>query len=241
MTFEPRTYRTDTEAAGLVFFDVVVRETDLRIWASDRGCAGRAEQVVVSVRSQLEAYIARHARFAESYVPVEVFDDAPEIVRAMSAAARAAGVGPMAAVAGAIAEAVARDLNSVSGEVIVENGGDVYLCGRSDRTVSIWTGESGVGGFGLRVAGSSLPLAVATSSGKFGHSVSLGSADTATVVAPDGALADAVATAVANRIHSARDLEPALRFALGVPGVSGVVLVAEGRVGAAGEVCMVPL
>lgn len=57
--------------------------------------------------------------------PHPVLPGAPVIAEAMAASANLAGVGPMAAVAGAFAEFVGRDLMKVCAEVIVENGGDI--------------------------------------------------------------------------------------------------------------------
>ncbi|TLM80096.1 MAG: UPF0280 family protein, partial [Actinobacteria bacterium] len=141
MMYEPRTYRLTVAPAGLVSFGVRVAETDLLISAR-RDLSAEALELVAGVRADLEAFVAASPRFAESYVPVEVSDDAPEVVRRMAAAAHTANVGPMAAVAGAVAEAVARGLEPLSPDVIVENGGDIYLIGREDRTVALWAGGS---------------------------------------------------------------------------------------------------
>ena len=113
---------------GLVTFEVVHGETDLQVSAV-RDLTHEAVVIVAALRADLEGYIGSHPRFAESFVPVEADADAPEIVRAMAAAGLAAGVGPMAAVAGAVAERVARALSAYSAEVIVENGGDLYIVG----------------------------------------------------------------------------------------------------------------
>lgn len=240
MMYEPRMYRRSVSAQGLVPFEVVAAETDLQILAR-RDLSDVASELVLSVRRQLETYVAAHPRFAESFVPVPVEDGAPEIVLEMCSAAGAAGVGPMAAVAGAVAEWVARGLATHSDEVIVENGGDVYLIGKHDRLIGLWPGEGGAEGVGMAVAGSLLPLAVATSSGTIGPSVSLGSADTVTVLSHSGALADAAASAVGNRVHGPGDIETALEFARSIEGVLGSVVSVDGAIGAWGEVRLVPI
>lgn len=241
MIWEPRAYRQRTEASGLVTFEVVHGETDLQVSAvSDLHV--QAEEVVAALRADLEGYIAAHPRFAESFVPLDVEDQAPEIVRAMAAAGLAAGVGPMASVAGAVAERVARGLVDVSSEVIVENGGDLYLIGRTRRTVQLLAGDSPLSGrIAVVVQPESLPLAICTSSGRVGHSVSLGTAHAVTVLAPEGAIADAAATAAGNLVHSEADIERALTRALEVPGVRGAVIVVGERVGARGEVELMPV
>lgn len=236
MVWEPRDYRQRVAAEGLVGFEVVHAETDLHIGAR-ANLSAQARSLVAGVRADIEAYIAAHPRFAESFVPVEVEPGAPEVVTAMAEAAHAAGVGPMAAVAGAVAERVARGLQPVSADVIVENGGDIYLCGRTARRVLLVAGDSPFSGTAaIELPADALPVGVCTSSGRVGHSVSLGTAHAATVVATDGALADAVATATGNRVHGSEDVEHALAFALGVRGVRGAVIIAGDRIGVAGDV-----
>lgn len=241
MTWEPRTYRRVVEPAGLVTFEVVRAETDLQISAR-RDLSAEAGALVATLRGELERYVATHPHFAESYVPVDVADDAPAIVQAMAAAARLAAVGPMAAVAGAVAEAVARGLEPHSAEVIVENGGDLYLMGAHPRTVLLHAGDSPLSGrVAIELAPGRLPLAVCTSSGRVGHSTSLGVAHALTVIAEDGALADAVATAAGNVVHGPDDVTEALETALCVPGVRGAVVIVDDHIGALGEVALAPV
>jgi ApbE superfamily uncharacterized protein (UPF0280 family) len=224
-----------------VTFEVVHGETDLQV-SAECDLAAEAAAVVAALREDLEGYVAAHPRFAESFVPVTVDSGAPEIVRAMAAAAETAGVGPMAAVAGAVAERVARSLAADSAEVIVENGGDVYFVGRTPRSVLLLAGDSPLSGrLAVALTAESLPCAVCTSSGTVGHSVSLGVADAVMVIAEDGALADAAATAAGNLVHGPADIERALERALGIASVRGAVIVAGGAVGALGAVTLVPV
>jgi len=241
MVWEPRRYRQGTDAGGLVTFEVVHGETDLQVSAV-RDLTAEAMEIVSALRQDLEGYIGTHPRFAESFVPIAVESDAPEIVRAMAEAGAAAGVGPMAAVAGAVAERVARGLSALSAEVLVENGGDIYIVGGSARSVLLLAGDSPLSGrLAVAVPGDVLPCAVCTSSGTVGHSVSLGSAHAVTVIAGDGALADAAATAAGNLVHGADDIERALERALGIAGIRGAVVVAGESVGALGEVTLTPV
>jgi ApbE superfamily uncharacterized protein (UPF0280 family) len=240
MSFEPRIYRRSVDPAGLTCFEVVVKETDVLVCA-ERDLGDLAEDLVHRARWDLESYITSHPRFAESYVPVQVEESAPPIVQQMAQAAWRANVGPMAAVAGAVAEFVARGVAELSPNVIVENGGDIYLMGDGERTVALWAGRPGVDLIGLRIPAGMQPVAVCTSSATVGPSVSLGSAEAVTALAHDGALADAVVTALANMVHGPEDIPKAIEAAKLMRGVFGVLVAVNGHVGAWGNVHLVPL
>jgi ApbE superfamily uncharacterized protein (UPF0280 family) len=240
MTYEPRTYRRTARPEGLVCFGVAIKETELQVCA-ETDLTDLAEDLVVRARWEIEAFIRAHPYFRETLTPIDVPDTAPEIVRRMAGAGRIARVGPMAAVAGAIAEFVARGLAEVSSDVVVENGGDIYLMGTADRTVALWAGDSGIKGLGITVRGGLQPVAVCTSSGQAGRSEPSGAADAVTVLSRNGALADAVATALANRVREPDDIERAVEAARHIHGVLGVLATAEGHLGAWGNVHLVSL
>ncbi|MCX7731099.1 MAG: UPF0280 family protein, partial [Candidatus Caldatribacterium sp.] len=161
---------------------------------------------------------------------------APPICRLMGWAAQEAGVGPMAAVAGAINEAIAQELLPLSPELIIENGGDVLVASSKERVVAIYAGEDSPLSFrvGLRLPGGM--WGVATSSGKVGPSLSFGCADAVVVVAKSAALADAWATNLANRVRTRDDVAPVLRFARRIPSLEGVVIVFEDLLGVEGKI-----
>lgn len=239
--YQERSYRVECEARGFTAFTARVKETDLWIRAmADLG--QRAVESILDHRRGLEAYGRDHPDFFASLNPLPLDPLAPPLARAMLAAGQAAGTGPMAAVAGAIAQAVARDLLAWSPQVVVENGGDVYLALNEAATVGLWAGDSPISGrAGLRVTAGQMPMAVCTSSGTVGHSLSLGRADAATILAKDAALADAVATALGNRVQGPDDLAQALDWVQGVPGVLGALVVKGSRLAAWGEVELVRL
>jgi uncharacterized protein len=201
-----------------------------------RGDLIRAE--LVRQRTILERYIRLHPEFATTLEPLELLDEAPEIARAMARAAELTGVGPMAAVAGAMAQACAvTALAGGADEAIVENGGDLYLASPKEVMVGLFTGDHPLcGKLALRVLPGRMPLSICSSSSFLGHSLSLGSCDLATVVASDAALADAAATLTGNLVKSPGDVEPTLERVRGIPGVQGVLIVKDRRVGLAGEV-----
>jgi hypothetical protein len=238
---EARTYRRISGAGNLQRFRVVVKETDLQVQAAT-DLSRRCRELIIRERGYLEAFIKQHPKFLTALTPWPASAPAPPMVAAMIDASRSAGVGPMAAVAGALAESVGRDLLGCSEEVIVENGGDIFLALNQPATVGIDAGRSPLSGqLGLRFAADDLPLAICTSSGTIGHSLSYGKAEAVCVVARRGALADASATAVANRIAEPRDLSAAIEFAGTIEGLIAVVAVCRDQMGAWGDVEIVPL
>jgi ApbE superfamily uncharacterized protein (UPF0280 family) len=155
----------------------------------------------------------------------------------MADAGRRAGVGPMAAVAGAIAERVGRGLIGHGGDVIVENGGDVFVRTSRERTVGVHAGRSALsGGLVLRVGPDEAPFGVASSSATVGPSLSFGKADAAIVVAASATMADAAATALCNRVRTRGDLEAAVGWAARLPEVRGAVVILGEQLAAQGQI-----
>ncbi len=227
-------YRSLVNGRDLARFRVTFKETDLAIAAraADRRTAERA---VKKVRAMIEAEIARRPEFLSSLVPLGPRGDEPEPVLSMLEAGRIAGAGPMAAVAGVVAEYVGRILLKESPEVIVENGGDIFLAGNRERVVAIAAGDSPLSDrFGIRVVPGN-GVGICTSSGTYGHSLSFGRSDAAVVAARDTALADAVATVLGNRCTGQEALGEAVEWAAALPGVDGAVAVLGDRIAAAGN------
>jgi hypothetical protein len=239
--YEPRTYRHSIKDTGLVSFTAVVRETDLYIRAHS-DLTDRALEAIQRYRRPLEDYIRSNPLFMHSLEPVAVETAAPEIVRMMADASRQAGVGPMASVAGAFAELVGRELLKYSGEVIVENGGDIFMQVAGLRVIGIYAGESPLSNrLGMEIRAESCPLGICTSSGTVGPSLSLGLADAVVVLARSAALADAAATATGNRVKTAEDIGTALEHGQKIKGVSGIVIICGDKMGAWGDVELIKL
>ena len=234
--YEPRTYRHWIKDKDLISFNIVVKETDLYIRASTN-LKKRAYKLVLKYRNALERYIRRHPAFLTSLEPLPVSDDAPHIIIEMSAAAEKVGVGPMASVAGAIAEFVGNELLAFSPEIIIENGGDIYLKSLEKRIVGIYAGKLPLTGkIGLEINGQDTPLGICTSSGTVGHSLSYGKADAVVVLSKSATLADAAATAIGNLIVQTSDIPNGLEFAHGIEGLKGVIIIKGDKVGLWGDV-----
>ncbi len=244
--YEERTYRNRISSGNLKSFGVTVQETDLWICADPLSAArtltDQAKEQVFRVRGQIEAYIRCYPDFIKTLVPWTATEPVPPVIREMTDAGRRAGVGPMAAVAGAVAAAVGTDLLAVSREVIVENGGDVFVKLNRPFTYGVFAGKSKLSmRFGIRLDGGGAPLGVCTSSGTIGHSYSRGKADAVCVVSSSCAVADAAATAICNQVISEKTIQPAIDFGRQIQGVTAIVVIVGDNAGIWGDAEMVPL
>ncbi len=234
--YEKRTYRNLVKTDDLIKFEVVVKETDLLVRA-ERDLSQDTRESVLKYRHQLETYIAMNPEFQKSLVPLTDDPYAPEIVKEMILTSQLAHVGPMAAVAGAMAEWVSKDLLKLSKEVIVENGGDIYLATSKERTIGIYAGDSPLSfKIGIVIQPEETPLGICTSSGKVGPSLSLGKANAVCVLAKSSTLADAAATAVGNVVKEKKDIELGLERGKGIVGVLGTLIIVEEKMGVWGNV-----
>lgn len=231
-----RKYRHWIKGGDLVSFQVTVKETDLYLRARS-SLEEETRKAILECRDSLERYIGHHPYFQTALEPITVAEDAPQIVREMADAAQKVGIGPMAAVAGAIAEGVGRRLMALSPEVIVENGGDIFLRVRKRRTVGVYAGDSPfTGEVALEIEPEETPLGICTSSGTVGPSLSLGLADAVIALSPSTALADAAATAIGNLVEDVGDIPKGIEFSQGIPGLTGVVIIKGDKIGVWGQV-----
>lgn len=237
--YRERTYRNHVSTPGLEIFRVTVRETDLFITAQ-RNLTSEALRSIERHRTLIENYIKLSADFLSSLTPLPNDKQAPDIVQKMLSAGIAARVGPMAAVAGAMAEFVGRDLLKCSSEIIVENGGDIYLSCRRDITIGIFAGKSPLSNrITLKIDPEQMPLGVCTSSGTVGPSLSFGKADAVCVLASSSTLADAAASHIGNQIKTKKDIRKALQSGARIPGVTGMVIIIDDHMGAWGAVTLI--
>lgn len=241
-----RTYRSLFRQDDLVHFQVVVNQTDLDIGVRRERfspeLASWVEKLLRELREPLERYTQEHPVFLHSLAPCEPLSGAPLIAVDMAEAARLAGVGPMAAVAGAFAQYIGRALARRSKDVIVENGGDIYLRSTRQRKIGIFAGSSPLSNrVALEIKPEDTPLGICTSSGTVGPSLSLGRADAAVILSPSAILADAVATAAANMVQNSGDVQKASEFATAIKGITGAVIIKDDRLAACGKLKLVPL
>lgn len=240
-TYERRFYRywhrKDNQPVNNVY-EVHYRQTNL--WIRSNGVFKKEiSTLVIKSHNEIMKYASRNPSFLSSLVPLPFDNTAPPIVKLMLRAAIEANVGPMAAVAGAIADRIGRMLMPLSPEsVIVENGGDCFIHANNDVFVGIYGGKGAVISkpITVKVRRDQLPISVCTSSSSIGHSLSFGRAHAATVFARDGAFADAMATAIANSLKGPASIEPVLSRWGKHPEVIAVVAVVGNSIGFYGDI-----
>ena len=238
---QERTYRNLVNTEKLIVFRVVVKETDLLVHAGKK-LEHETRELVLEHRGYVEAYIKAHPDFAAALTPWRLDGPAPTIVVDMVKAGENAGVGPMAAIAGAVAEHAGLGLLKSTDQVIVENGGDVFIKTDTPLTVGIFAGKSPLSlRIGIRLSGNPQPMAVCTSSGTVGHSLSFGQADAVCVVADSCAIADAAATAIGNQIQSIADIGYAIGLGKGIENIRGIIIIVGEKMGIWGDLEVVPL
>ncbi len=234
--YEERVYRNLFKGINLKFFDICVYETDLRI-GSKRILSDEALVLVKKYRKEIEDYIALHPEFLKSLEPVECLKNAPFIVRQMIEASKKVGVGPMATVAGGLSELVGIELLNYSDEIIVENGGDIFIKTSVQRKVGVYAGKSPLSEkIAIVIEPHRTPMGICTSSGTVGHSLSFGKADAVVVLSKDTFLSDAAATSVCNMVKDEEDIEKAVEYAGSIEGVEGVLIIMGGKMGAWGDI-----
>lgn len=188
-------------------------------------------------RGELEAYIKTNPRFLYSLKPLEPPAE-PLVAKMMAEASEKAGVGPMAAVAGVIADLAVEEMKQVGCEVaVVEDGGEISANSNVSIDVAVAVGEEPLSRrFGFRLT--DFPIGVATSSGRFSHALSFGDAEAATVFCRNASLADAVATAVGNVVkgEATAGVKAGINRGISIAGVEGVLIVYKGQVGMSGKI-----
>jgi ApbE superfamily uncharacterized protein (UPF0280 family) len=237
--YQERFYRELTKDSDLIGQEVIVKETDLFIFA-EKDIKSIAEEVVKKYRTEIEDYIKRRPEFMTSLEPIGQDPESDDIIKEMIRTTKLAGVGPMASVAGAIAEFTGKELLAHSKQIIIENGGDIFIKSDKERTIAVYAGDSPLSNkIFIKIKPKDTPIGVCTSSGTVGHSLSFGKADACVIIAKSAILADAVATATCNRIKEKKDIAPSLEFAISIKGVKGAVAILGKNLGSIGNVELV--
>ena len=238
MEYRERSYRSRFSDDERRWFCVKFLESDLWIGV-DRGSYSASMEadtyaMLVELRRSMDAYLLMDPAYKAALTPYDAGLEAPDILKEMSRTSHKTGIGPMSAVAGAVAKRVAEFLGTK--EVIVENGGDIYAKSSSDMDISVFAGQSPLSEkIGLHIPAADFPLGICTSSGTVGPSLSLGRADAVMIVCKDVLLADSYATAMANRIKTVSDLQTVIDRISNIPDILGAIAVKDDRMAITGR------
>lgn len=234
--FQERIYRELIKSESLYRKTFIEEETDLLLVTSE---PFKEEDIVIKYREIVKAYIQRRPEFQTSLVPIEQDTFAPEIIKHMIEASTEANVGPMATVAGAMSQYTGEAIEH-NKEIMIENGGDIYLKSSEDKVISIFAGDSPFSNqVGVKIKSEDTPLGICTSAGTIGHSLSFGNADAVMVISDDTLLADAAATAIGNIIKTSEDIRNGLEYGKNIRGILGIVIIIGDELGAWGDIELV--
>ncbi|HDP16420.1 MAG TPA: UPF0280 family protein [Candidatus Omnitrophica bacterium] len=236
--YRERFYRKWIDPGNLITREIIAGETDIFVSAR-KDVSAAAEALTREYRDQISGYIKKHPDFKNSLEPLMIDPGAGDIIKEMIRTSLLAGVGPMASVAGAIAEFVGKGLLEHTEEVIIENGGDIFMKSGIKRRVAVYAGESPLNNkIFLEIKPEDTPLGICASSGTVGHSLSFGKADACVIISPSAALADAVATATCNRVKSSGDIKEALKLALSIKDIKGALIIYGKDLGVLGDITL---
>lgn len=234
--YQERDYRNRMKSEDLVSYKIYRLETDLFV-STDIDLMETTKRLVNKYRTEIEVYAKINPDFITSLKPIIINESVPSIVSHMSSVAQRGGVGPMAAVAGAISQYVGQHLMDYSENVIIENGGDLFIKTNITRKIRIFAGDSLFSNkLNLIISPDETPLGICTSSGTIGHSFSYGKADAVVVVSEDTLLADACATATCNIIQGKDDINKGIEFIKTINDIKGCIIIKDDKLGIWGDI-----
>ncbi len=241
-TYEKRTYRAQFNVSRFQSFEVKYLKTDLWIGVNPSSFKEEMQAVAFDkikiLRTRLDEYILTEPFFKKSLKPFQPSENAPIEAKGMAAATEKAGVGPMASVAGLFAREVGETLlqNFSVEEMVIENGGDIFVLLKNELLLSVFAGESPLSGrIGLVIPAGKGKMGICTSAGTVGPSLSFGKADAVVVICEDVLQADAYATAVGNMVKSPNDVEKVINQSEKYPEILSLLIICEDKIGIRGE------
>jgi len=218
-----------------VLAKVEIEETAATI-AAERRYVGLAVEAIKRTRNEIERQIRRDDFFLTTLEPYEPDKEAGRVIERMCTASRAATVGPMATVAGTIAqEALEAMIAEGCAHGWVDNGGDVAIMLENPATMEIFSEPGSDSAAALDLEPTNGIIGICTSSGKLGHSISFGNSDAAVAIAKDALLADALATAIGNRVKDIDSLSNCFDDLKEVSGFIGGLAMIGGSVAMCGK------
>ncbi len=200
---------------------IVVEESDIFLSCTDliekNEILSFVHDELYYLRQILKSYILIHPEFQTSLMPIKSDSSANLIIQEMLSASSLVNIGPFAAVAGTVSEYLAyRVSNFLQGknlpkDVLVENGGDIFIISTSERVVALLDKPQESIKIGLLLEPTQ-GVSLCASSSTIGHSLSFGKAELVTILATKGSVADCMATACCNMLKSKDDFQRVLSF-----------------------------
>jgi ApbE superfamily uncharacterized protein (UPF0280 family) len=236
------------EGDRFISFQVSYLETDLWIGVDKPSYNPSINKFVlekiIALRRSIDNYILRNPLFKTSLSPIPDDFEAPAEARAMIHASAISETGPMSAVAGlfsqVIGEYVIREYNVK--ELVVENGGDIFLKALNNIDIAIYAGKSELSNkIAITIPGNATPVGLCTSSGTVGPSLSFGKADAVMIACKNATIADALATRFGNEVKSGEDINRVLALSENFNEIELIVIIVEDKIGIRGKFTMKPL
>ncbi|MBN2897236.1 MAG: UPF0280 family protein [Clostridia bacterium] len=233
--YEERYYRRYVAPEQIQNFNITIFESDLQIY-TDGDLEDVLKVELKKLRETIEAYIQIYPEFNASLKPIKVLPSDPLIIKHMKEASKKLGVGPMATVAGAVSHYLGLMFYKETKELIIENGGDLFVYSIQNKRVLLHGGaHSKVNNLSIEIDSNELPIGICTSSGKLGHSLSFGKCDAVTVISKDTLVADAAATAFGNLLIDKSKIKDVLNYSRTFKDISGVIAIVDDQMGAWGN------
>ncbi len=226
-------------------FHFIEKESNITVISESKNAILRAKNEFFIHRRILEKYVTKHKDFLTSFSPVKVQTDY-EIIRLMAKAAFLCDVGPMATVAGALADLMLNTMKSFNEEfsaakiALIENGGEIANNSENTMKVALFGGNNELNlNIGFLIKKTDCPIGIATSSATIGHAISLGQADAVTIFAENATTADGAATRIGNTVKGA-DIEKSIKKGLDtaddLKDVRGVFISRKNKIGISGKI-----
>ncbi|MFH1459266.1 MAG: UPF0280 family protein [Candidatus Omnitrophota bacterium] len=234
--YKRRIYRNNTKNnPSLEKFELKYFESDL-LFYTDTNLENIARRWLMFYHDQILQYCCENPEFRKSLAPLKLKGKLPLIIRRMLFASKQAHVGPMASVAGAIAEFVGKKLLAYSKTVIIENGGDIFIKTEKKRKVGLFAGMNSIyNRLYLNISPADTPCGICTSSSKIGHSLSFGKTEACVIIAKSAIIADCFATYIGNLIKSESDFSKALKIVKSHKSISGAIFITNSKLTAYGK------
>lgn len=218
---------------------IIYKYSDLLV-SCDRDLSFKIGRLIKEIYDLLESFIKKEQSFQKSLSPVKIEQNFPDIIKKMCRRAAIFNVGPMAAVAGAVCEYIAAGLDRHCRRLIIENGGDVYIKSNKDVDIGVYLKNVNFKDkIYLKIKAKDTPCGVCSSSGSFGHSLSMGKSDLVAVLSKSTISADAAATAIANKIIKPSDIDENIEHYKTIKDISGILIIKDDRIGLWGNIELV--